>query len=96
MVCGLAVCTEMGNAINFLYQGSVCLDSGSYLLNFDGCSSCGKKEPLKILDKSTEEDNDGEELVMYKRTFQLLIKSLSKYILRLHIRENKGLPILIS
>lgn len=28
---------------------------------------CGKKEPLKITDKSSQEDNDGEELVTYKR-----------------------------
>lgn len=45
----------------------MCLESGSYLLNFACCTVCGKREPLKITEKSSQEDNDGEELVTYKR-----------------------------
>jgi len=45
------------------------LESGSFLMNFASCIACGRKEPLKITDKSTEEDEDGEELITYKRMF---------------------------
>lgn len=51
-----------------IFQGTTCLESGSYLLNFASCKECGRKEPLKIIDKSNEEDDDGEELVTFKRT----------------------------
>lgn len=47
-------------------RGTICLESGSYLMNFAGCKECGKKEPLKTLGMFTEEDVDGEELVTYK------------------------------
>ncbi|CAH3182604.1 unnamed protein product [Porites lobata] len=47
-------------------RGTICLESGSYLMNFASCIACGRKEPLKITDKSTEEDEDGEELITYK------------------------------
>ena len=50
-----------------LFQGTICLESGSYLLNFSSCKECGRREPLKILDKVDEEDEDGEEMVTYKR-----------------------------
>ena len=50
-----------------LFQGTICLESGSYLLNFASCKECGRREPLKILDKVDEEDEDGEEMVTYKR-----------------------------
>ena len=45
------------------------MESGSYLMNFASCIACGRKEPLKITDKATEEDEDGEELITYKRMF---------------------------
>lgn len=47
-------------------RGTICLESGSYLLNFASCKECGRREPLKILDKVDEEDEDGEEMVTYK------------------------------
>jgi len=47
-------------------RGTICLESGSYLLNFAACKDCGKKEPFKITDKTSQEDDDGEELVTYK------------------------------
>lgn len=57
-----------GNWNAFCYQqGTICLESGSYLKNYAGCKGCGKREPLKTLEMSTQEDNDGEELVTYKR-----------------------------
>ena len=49
-----------------LLQGTICQETGSYLLNFEGCKACGKKEPLQIIDKSTQEDED-EETITYKR-----------------------------
>ena len=51
------------------FQGTICLESGSYLLNFASCKECGRREPLKITDKVDEEDDDGEEMVTYKRTY---------------------------
>ncbi|CAH3160870.1 unnamed protein product [Pocillopora meandrina] len=47
-------------------RGTICLESGSYLKNYAGCKGCGKREPLKTFEMSTQEDNDGEELVTYK------------------------------
>ena len=52
----------------------MCLESGSYLLNFACCTVCGKREPLKITEKSSQEDNDGEELVTYKRRCYIWLK----------------------
>ena len=49
-------------------------------MNFASCIACGRKEPLKITDKSTEEDEDGEELITYKRMFVFhLDKTYSLY-----------------
>ena len=49
-------------------------------MNFASCIACGRKEPLKITDKSTEEDEDGEELITYKRMFVFhLDKTCSLY-----------------
>ncbi|XP_068683567.1 protein Churchill-like isoform X1 [Montipora foliosa] len=47
-------------------RGTICLESGSYLLNFASCKECGRREPLKVTDKVDEEDDDGEEMVTYK------------------------------
>ncbi|KAL9954598.1 hypothetical protein ACROYT_G042160 [Oculina patagonica] len=47
-------------------RGTICLESGTYLLNFACCKECGKKEPLKITEKLSQEDDNGEELVTYK------------------------------
>ncbi|XP_068683569.1 protein Churchill-like isoform X3 [Montipora foliosa] len=47
-------------------MGTICLESGSYLLNFASCKECGRREPLKVTDKVDEEDDDGEEMVTYK------------------------------
>ena len=38
-------------------------------MNFASCIACGRKEPLRIIDKSTEVDEDDEELITYKRTY---------------------------
>ncbi|KAJ7371076.1 Protein Churchill [Desmophyllum pertusum] len=47
-------------------RGTICLESGCYLLNFACCKACGTKEPLKITEKYSQEDSEGEELVTYK------------------------------
>ncbi|KAL9954586.1 hypothetical protein ACROYT_G042147 [Oculina patagonica] len=49
-----------------LMCGTICLESGTYSLNFACCKECGKKEPLKITEKSSQEDDNGEELVTCK------------------------------
>ena len=59
-------------------QGTICQETGAYLLNFAGCKACGKKEPLTVTDKLTQEDED-EELVIYKRklgcNFDIVLKT---------------------
>jgi hypothetical protein len=50
-----------------LYQGSTCLDGGSYFLNFNQCNNCLKKEWIEIKDKTQHEDDDGVEMVKYQR-----------------------------
>ena len=66
----------------------MCLESGSYLLNFACCTVCGKREPLKITEKSSQEDNDGEELVTYKRGCYIWVNGLSirlRHLLKLYV-----------
>ncbi|XP_071790824.1 protein Churchill-like [Asterias amurensis] len=46
-------------------RGSVCLENGSYLFNFQECASCHSRQVIKILNKHTDTDEDGEETVMY-------------------------------
>lgn len=47
-------------------RGNVCIESGSYLLNFKGCVVCGAKEALNITDHNKQEDDNGEEQITYK------------------------------
>ena len=45
-------------------RGTVCLETGCYLLNFQGCAECHKKEPLKREETQSdgaEEEEEGEE-----------------------------------
>lgn len=44
----------------------MCVENGSYLWNFEHCKECGKKEPIDITNR-TEQEDDEEELVTYKR-----------------------------
>ena len=53
-------------------QGSTCLDGGAYLLNYVGCHQCKQKGFLAEKEKVREEDEDGEELVTYKREIRLV------------------------
>ncbi|XP_072040985.1 protein Churchill-like [Amphiura filiformis] len=55
-------------------RGRTCLETGSYLLNFQGCAECHKKEPIKIEarqsgteEEAAEEDAEGgeEELITF-------------------------------
>ncbi|NP_001161517.1 churchill-like protein [Saccoglossus kowalevskii] len=47
-------------------RGSMCLDSGAYLVNYHGCSECKQKEPLKTVDVQKDIEEDGEESVSYQ------------------------------
>ncbi|XP_070578849.1 protein Churchill-like [Ptychodera flava] len=47
-------------------RGSICLDTGAYLLNFQGCSECKVREPLVVRDRHEETEEDGEETVTYQ------------------------------
>jgi len=48
------------------FQDSVCLDSGSYMLNFAGCTHCGESGHVRIVNKSNKEENE-EETTIYQR-----------------------------
>lgn len=51
-----------------LIQGSSCLETGSYLLNYAGCSNCNAKGFMKESEKVSEVENDGSvERISYKR-----------------------------
>ncbi|KAL4237363.1 Protein Churchill [Mactra antiquata] len=45
---------------------SICLDTGSYMLNFVGCAQCGDKHGLTVVNRQTTEDEDGEETITYQ------------------------------
>ena len=45
----------------------MCVETGSYLLNFKGCVVCRTKEALSIFEHNKQEDQDGEEIITYKR-----------------------------
>uniref|UniRef100_A0AAA9S2T1 Protein Churchill n=1 Tax=Bos taurus TaxID=9913 RepID=A0AAA9S2T1_BOVIN len=45
-------------------RGNICLESGSFLLNFTGCAVCNKRDFMLITNKSLKEE-DGEEIVTY-------------------------------
>ncbi|XP_062324253.1 protein Churchill isoform X1 [Osmerus eperlanus] len=45
-------------------RGSICLENGSYLMNYLACANCHQRDFVLISNKSTEEE-DGEEIVTY-------------------------------
>lgn len=48
-------------------RGRVCLETGSYLVNYRSCSKCSTKDPLIIADMSSEE-TELTEVVTYNHT----------------------------
>ncbi|XP_036110873.1 protein Churchill isoform X1 [Molossus molossus] len=50
--------------IHITAEGNICLENGSFLLNFTGCAVCGKRDFMLITNKSLKEE-DGEEIVTY-------------------------------
>uniref|UniRef100_A0A8C4LJV4 Protein Churchill n=2 Tax=Equus asinus TaxID=9793 RepID=A0A8C4LJV4_EQUAS len=57
-MCGDCVEKEYPN------RGTICLENGSFLLNFTGCAVCNKRDFMLITNKSLKEE-DGEEIVTY-------------------------------
>ncbi|EPY86179.1 protein Churchill-like protein [Camelus ferus] len=57
-MCGDCVEKEYPN------RGTICLENGSFLLNFTGCAVCSKRDFMLITNKSLKEE-DGEEIVTY-------------------------------
>ncbi|XP_033282586.1 protein Churchill isoform X5 [Orcinus orca] len=57
-MCGDCVEKEYPN------RGNICLENGSFLLNFIGCAVCSKRDFMLITNKSLKEE-DGEEIVTY-------------------------------
>uniref|UniRef100_A0A4X1UBF4 Protein Churchill n=1 Tax=Sus scrofa TaxID=9823 RepID=A0A4X1UBF4_PIG len=57
-MCGDCVEKEYPN------RGNICLENGSFLLNFTGCAVCNKRDFMLITNKSFKEE-DGEEIVTY-------------------------------
>ncbi|XP_014401397.1 PREDICTED: protein Churchill isoform X1 [Myotis brandtii] len=67
-VNGIAMC---GDCVEKEYpnRGNICLENGSFLLNFTGCAVCGKRDFMLITNKSLKEE-DGEEIVTYDHLCQ--------------------------
>ncbi|XP_023974209.1 protein Churchill isoform X3 [Physeter macrocephalus] len=61
-MCGDCVEKEYPN------RGNICLENGSFLLNFIGCAVCSKRDFMLITNKSLKEE-DGEEIVTYDRVY---------------------------
>ena len=43
-----------------------CLESGSYILNFRGCTQCGVREPMNVKNKECTTDDSGDENIQYE------------------------------
>ncbi|XP_013411167.1 protein Churchill [Lingula anatina] len=48
---------------------TVCIETGSYLMNFAKCAHCNNLGDVKIVNR-TEEEEDGEELITYQHVCQ--------------------------
>ncbi|KAL5008646.1 hypothetical protein ScPMuIL_014227 [Solemya velum] len=51
-------------------RDTVCLDNGSYLMNYAGCKECKSLDVIKITNRVTSEDEDGEEVITYQHVCQ--------------------------
>ena len=49
-----------------MFQGSTCLEAGSYLLNYLGCAVCKAMGLLQEVERERHEDNN-EETISFKR-----------------------------
>ncbi|XP_003386737.2 PREDICTED: protein Churchill-like [Amphimedon queenslandica] len=49
-------------------RGNVCLETGSYLLNYSGCASCKSLSFILIKEKNVAEEENGDETVTYNHT----------------------------
>ena len=55
-----------------IFQESVCLDNGSYLMNYAGCHECGSRESIKVVNRqetNDEADEEHEELITFQRKY---------------------------
>ncbi|XP_064622816.1 protein Churchill-like [Lineus longissimus] len=50
----------------FPNRDNICLENGSYIMNFAGCSQCKKKEPIAVENRVKDEHEDGTESVTYQ------------------------------
>ena len=51
--------------VDVVAQGSMCLETGAYMVNFAGCQGCGTMSMLKAVDTVRAEDGDDEETVQF-------------------------------
>ncbi|XP_060117355.1 protein Churchill isoform X2 [Heteronotia binoei] len=49
-------------------RGNICLDNGSYLLNYLGCIECKKRDFVMVTNRTSEEE-DGEDIITYDRVY---------------------------
>ncbi|XP_050705270.1 protein Churchill-like [Eriocheir sinensis] len=47
-------------------RGTVCLDSGAYLANLAGCQGCGRKDTLKVANKTVGPSEANEEVTEFE------------------------------
>lgn len=63
----------------------MCLDSGSFMMNYSGCAKCGENSQISSVNRQTSEE-DGEETITYQRIthpVQLGKESLLNYTMYL-------------
>ena len=51
----------------------MCLEKGSYILNYSGCTKCNKLGLTDEKDRVEEESDDGEETVTYTRMIPIIL-----------------------
>ena len=51
----------------------MCLEKGSYILNYSGCTKCNKFGLTDEKDRVEEESDDGEETVTYTRMITIIL-----------------------
>ncbi|XP_065844662.1 protein Churchill-like isoform X2 [Oscarella lobularis] len=61
-------------------RGSVCLESGVYLLNYKGCSQCGERSSVGVSDREeTTNEEDGDEEVNFKHVCESCNHVIAKH-----------------
>ncbi|WAR18262.1 CHUR-like protein [Mya arenaria] len=67
---------------------SVCLESGSYMMNYAGCSQCGESSAIVMVNKQTTEDEDGQEVITYQHICQSCSHVIANHEHVFHVEDD--------